>query len=286
MVGASCRACEGAALSKVRTPQLRANGQIFDKPPKSTLMGKTGHFIFNSTSLSEILQCERHKNYNIVCQCLGVVVSQKWTSRSKGRIGKGLVCVGLDDCSPLAGPSGCTDHRLGRSPCSPSLVFPGLGDRSPPRRPSRQCPRPRHTSLGGQGVMLRRWSVLLQGPARGAAVFKARAPQHGVTRGLAQAVVDASRRAYEECCTLQGPGTPAKGDGESFPGTGHCLLKGLRVGLQCPRPGHPSPGGQGVVPRCWSVHHEVLARGTLVSKARAHQPRRTGSPALAVVGAS
>ena len=137
---------------------------------------------------------------------------------------------------------------------------------------------------GGQGVMPRRWSVRPQGPARGDAVFKARAHHHGVTRGVAQAVVGASLRACEECCSPEGPGTPAKGDGESCPGTGRCLLKGLLVGLQSPRPGQPM--GQGVVPRRWSVRHEALARGTLVSKARAHQPGRTGSPALVVVRAS
>ena len=52
----------------------------------------------------------------------------------------------------------------------------------------RQLPRPGHTSLGGQRVPPRRWSVLKEG-LRGAA-----APYS--------------------------PGTPASGDGECYPGGG------------------------------------------------------------------
>ena len=48
-----------------------------------------------------------------------------------------------------------------------------------------QPSKPGHTSLGGQGVLLRRWSVCLEGPTRGAVVSKARAHQHGGTRGAA-----------------------------------------------------------------------------------------------------
>ena len=51
---------------------------------------------------------------------------------------------------------------------------------------------PGRTSMGGQGLVPRRWSVRLEGPVRGAAVIKARAHQPRGTGGLAQAVVGAS----------------------------------------------------------------------------------------------
>ena len=117
-----------------------------------------------------------------------------------------------------------------------------------------QSPRPGHTSMGGQGVLPRRWLVRREGPARGAAASKDRAP--------------------------------AGGNKESCPGGGRCILKGPRGGLPSPRTGHTSPGGQGVLPKRWSVRPEGPARGAAVPKAWAHQPMWTGSLALALVGVS
>ena len=113
-----------------------------------------------------------------------------------------------------------------------------------------------------------------------------------------------------------GPSTPPLGDGESCTSGGRCVKRGPTGvnssqdrahqprgtgspaqavvgaqggacgGLQPPRPRHTSRGGQGVLPRRCSVHPEGPLRGAGVSKARAHQPGGTRSPALAVVGAS
>ena len=55
-----------------------------------------------------------------------------------------------------------------------------------------QSSEPGHTNLGGHGVLPRRWSVCREGPARGAAVSKAGAHQHGGGWGSARAVVGAS----------------------------------------------------------------------------------------------
>ena len=100
------------------------------------------------------------------------------------------------------------------------------------------------------------------------------------------AVVGASRRAREGGCSYPGPGTAAGGDMGSCPGGGRCVMKGPLRGLQCPRPGHTSLRGQGIVPKRWSLRPEGPARGAAVSKAPANQPGGTGGPTLVVVGAS
>ena len=83
------------------------------------------------------------------------------------------------------------------------------------------------------------------------------------------------RGACEGGCGLQGPGTPVRGHRGSCPRGGRCVLKGLRGGLQSSRPGDTSLGGQGILPRRWSVRPEGLARGAVVFKARGHQPGGT-----------
>ena len=119
-----------------------------------------------------------------------------------------------------------------------------------------------------------------EGPARGAATFKARAHQPGGTGSLALAVLGASSRACEGGCNLQW------GDMGSYPGGGRCILKGRRGGLHTSKPGHNNPRGQGVLPGRWSVRSDGLAEKAAVSKARAHQPWGTWGPAQAVVGVS
>ena len=79
--------------------------------------------------------------------------------------GPRLVCPGLEECSPLGGPSRRTDHRLGRGPCPPRPVFPGLGDCSPPRKPSRTHQTPlEQDSLSPWDGVPRPWR--LQPPRR------------------------------------------------------------------------------------------------------------------------
>ena len=126
-----------------------------------------------------------------------------------------------------------------------------------------------HTSLGGRGVLPRRWSVLKAG-VRGVAVSN-------------------------------GPSTPALGDGELCPGGGWCS-RGACGGHQLPtarahqprgtgkpvqavvcaqgrraggsgsqRPGRTGLGGRGVVPRRWLVLKGSV-RGTLA-------PNGPGTPA-------
>ena len=170
-----------------------------------------------------------------------------------------------------------------------------------------QSPRARHTRLGGQGILPRRWSVRHEGPA-----MHCPRPAH---TNLGRQGVGASRRACEAGCSHQAPGTPAGGDRGSCPGGGRCVMKGPRGGLQSPRGWHTSLGGQGVLPKRWSVRHEApamqcprpahtnlvgqgvlswrwsvrpegLARMAAVIKARAQQPSGTGGLAQAVVGAS
>ena len=81
----------------------------------------------------------------------------------------------------------------------------------------------------------------------------------------------------------QGPGTLALGDGESCLGAGRCSRRACG-GQQSPRTGDTRLGGRRVLPRRWSVLKEGR-RGAAVPKAEAHQPRGTGSPSQAVVGA-
>ena len=114
-----------------------------------------------------------------------------------------------------------------------------------------QSPRPGHTSFKGRGVPPRWWSVLKK-VFRGAAVPKARAQQPRETGFPTWGVVGAQGR----------------------PTGGHHL----------PRRGHTILGGRGVLLRRWSVLKMGLRRAA-VPKARAHQPRGTGSPAEVVIGA-
>ena len=180
------------------------------------------------------------------------------------------------------GPTG------GSSPQGPGTLASGDGESRPcagrcSRRAcgGQQSPRPGHTSLGGRGGLPRRWSVLKEG-LRGAAVPKARAHQPGGTGSPAQVVVGA-QRGPTRGSSPQGPGTPARGDGDSCPGGGQCSKRACG-GQQFPKPGHTSLGGRGALPRWWSVLNEGL-RGAVVPKARPHQPGRTGSRAQAVVAA-
>ena len=101
-------------------------------------------------------------------------------------------------------PSLSTDHRLGRTPRPPTLVCLGRKGLLPPARfssaPTKELKeglrgiavpkRPGHTSLGGWGVLPRRWSVLKEGLPGATAPY--------------------------------GLGIPAWGDGESCPGGGQC----------------------------------------------------------------
>ena len=114
-----------------------------------------------------------------------------------------------------------------------------------------QLPGPRHTSLGGRGVLSRQWSVLEEG-LREAAVPKARAHQSGGTGRPAKAVVSA-QGGPAGGSSPQCPGTPVWRDGESCSGGGRCS----RIA-------------------CW---------GGAIPKARAHQSGGTRSPVQAVVGA-
>ena len=174
-----------------------------------------------------------------------------------------------------------------------------------------QSPRPGHTSLGGRGLLPKRWFLLQKG-LRGVAVPKARAHQPGGTGSPAQAVV-AAQGGPPGGSSPPGPGTLGWGDGKSCPSGGRCsrrayegqqspwlghtslegwgllprwwsVVHGACGGQQSPTPGHTSLRGRGALPRWWSVHKEGL-RGAAVPKARAHQPGGTGSPAHAVVGA-
>ena len=113
-----------------------------------------------------------------------------------------------------------------------------------PEGPARglQSSRPGHTSLGGQRVLPRRWSLRPKGPAKGAAVCKARAHQPGGTGSPALAVVGASSRAPEGDCSMQGPGTPPLGDKGSCPVGGRYVLKGLRGSCSLQGPGTPARG--------------------------------------------
>ena len=219
----------------------------------------------------------------------------------------GRACEG--GCS-LQGPGTPAWGDRGCCPGGGRCVVKGL-------RGGLQPSNPGHTSLGGQGVPPRRWSVCPEGSVRGAAVSKARGHHPGGTAVLDQAMVGAPGRACEEGCRLQGRGTPAWWDKGFCPGGGRCVLndlrggrslqgpetpawgdrgscaggclcfvKGLRGGLQPSKPGHTSAGRRGVLPWQWSVRPEGLARGAAVSKAQAHQHGGTGGPARAVVGAS
>ena len=68
------------------------------------------------------------------------------------------VCPGLGDCSPLAGPSGRTNHRLCRIACPPKLVCPDLDDYQPPRRPfGTHRPPPRQDPLSPQTGVPATW---------------------------------------------------------------------------------------------------------------------------------
>ena len=198
--------------------------------------------------------------------------------------GPGCPVLAVVGASRRAREGGCSYQGPGTAAGGDMGSCPG-GGRCVMKGPRQglQCPRPRHTSLRGQGIVPKQWSLRPQGPARGVAVSKAPANQPGGTGGPTLVVVGASGRACEGGCSHQGPGTLASGDRESCPGTGRCILKGLRGGLQSSRPAHTSLRAHGLLPWWWSVCPEGLARGAAVIKARAHQPEGERNLAQAVV---
>ena len=112
-----------------------------------------------------------------------------------------------------------------------------------------------HSCLGGQGVLPKWGSVRPEGPGRGAAWSPT--PGHTILGGQGVLPRRLSLR----------PKGPARG-AATFKAREH------------------QPGGQAGLPRRWSARAEGAGRGAAVPKARAHQPMRTGSVAVAVVGAS
>ena len=92
---------------------------------------------------------------------------------------------------------------------------------------------------------------MLKEGLRGAAVPKAQA-HHPQGTGCPAQVVVGAQGGRVGGSSPQGPGTPAWGDGESYPGGGRCSRR---------------------------------ACGPAVPKAQAHHPQGTGSPAQVVVGA-
>ena len=67
----------------------------------------------------------------------------------------------LGTTAPLAGPSGHSDHPLGKTPRPPRLVCPVLGDYYPPRRPIRTLrPPPGQDSPSPQAGVPGSWGLL------------------------------------------------------------------------------------------------------------------------------
>ena len=96
---------------------------------------------------------------------------------------------------------------LGNTSLGDGKSSPGDGRCSRRARRGHQLPRPGHTSVGGRGVLPRRWSVLREG-LRGAAAPKARAHRLGGMGSRVQAVVGA-QGGPTGGSNSQGPGTPA-----------------------------------------------------------------------------
>ena len=165
---------------------------------------------------------------------------------------------------------------------------------------------------GGRGILPRRWSVL-KGACRGHQLPPARAHQPGGTGSLAQVVVGAQggpargtssqrpghtsqagrgvlrrrwpvlKEGLRGTIVPNGPGTPARGDGESCLGGGQCSRKACGVG-NSQRPELTNLGGRGVLPRRWSTLKEGL-REAVAPNGMGTPSWGAGSPAQAVVGA-
>ena len=174
---------------------------------------------------------------------------------------------GLAGCSNPQGP-GIAASRDGES-CQ------GGGRCSRRACGGQQSPRPGHTSLGGRGVLPRRWSVLKE-DFRGQQSPRPWAHQPGGTGSPALVVVGA-QGGPAGGSSPQGRSTPAWGEVESCLGGGRCLRR-ASGGSSPQGRGHTSPGGRGVLPLWWSVLKEG-PRGVAVPKAGAQRPWGRWSPA-------